>query len=56
MRPYNLKFTEVKEQGAIYYLSEFKVINEEFSRFVIDIKIREEESFTLEFKKTMYVD
>ena len=56
MRPYTLKFTEIKEQDAIYYISEFKVINEEFSRFVIDIKIGEEESFTLEFQKTMYVD
>lgn len=56
MRPYNLKFTEVKEQEAIYYISEFKVINEEFSRFSIDIKVSAEESFTLEFEKTMYVD
>ncbi len=56
MRPYDLKFTEVKEQDAIYYISEFKVINEEFSRFAIDIKIGAEESFTLEFKQTLYVD
>ncbi len=56
MRPYDLKFTEIKEQGAIYYISEFKVINEEFSRFIIGIKVSEEESFTLEFEKTMYVD
>ena len=56
MRTYNLKFTEIKEQGAIYYISEFKVINEEFSRFAIDIKISEDENFTLEFKHTMYVD
>lgn len=56
MRPYTLKFTEVKEQDAIYYISEFKVINEEFSRFSIDIRVNAEESFTLEFEKTMYVD
>lgn len=56
MRPHDLKFTEVEEQGAIYYISEFKVINEEFSRFVIDIKSGEAESFTLEFEKKMYID
>ncbi len=56
MRTYNLEFTEIKEQDAIYYISEFKVINEEFSRFAIDIKISEDENFTLEFKHTMYVD
>ncbi len=56
MRPYDLKFTEIKEQDAIYYISEFKIINEEFSRFVIDIRVSAQESFTLEFKKTMYVD
>ena len=42
MRPYTLKFIEIKEQDAIYYISEFKVINEEFSRFVFDRKIGEE--------------
>lgn len=56
MRPSALEFTEVKEQDAIYYISEFKIINEEFSRFVIDIKVSSEENFTLEFEKTMYVD
>jgi hypothetical protein len=56
MRTYALEFTEVKEQDAIYYISEFKIINEEFSRFVIDIKVSSEENFTLEFEKTMYVD
>ncbi len=56
MRPYPLKFTAIKEQQAIYYISEFKIINEEFSRFSIEIKVNAKESFTLEFEKTMYID
>lgn len=56
MRTYDLKFTEVKERDAVYYISEFKVINQEFSRFTIDLQISPQESFTLEFEKTMYVD
>lgn len=56
MRPFALSFREVRERGAIYYLSDFLIINEELSRFEIDIALPSGEQFAVEFVKKMYID
>lgn len=57
MRPYALTFREVREQDAIYYLADFLIINEELSRFEIEVTLPESgEKLEMEFVKTLYID
>ncbi len=56
IRPYELEFTEIREEGAIYYLSDFAVLNEEFSRFSVQVQITAEPLFEFEFSKKLYAD
>lgn len=52
-----LKFMEIKEQEAVYYLAPLRITDEEVMNFKIEIKATPDHSpFTLEFSKTMYVD
>ena len=51
----SLKFSEVKEGNAIYYLADFKFSNEELLKFVVDVKPqRSSQSETLRFEQTFY--
>ena len=52
---HQLKFTEVKEGKAIYYLAEYPYTNEEIVNFNINIKT-EKKSNTLKFQHKFYVD
>lgn len=56
MRPFNLEFNEIKEPGAIYYVSDFPVLNEELSRFKVKVQVPEQPIFEFEFVKKMYVE
>lgn len=52
-----LDFKEIREQGAIYYIAEFRFINEEWRFF--DIEFRPEGSdrvFSHSFKRQLYID
>lgn len=52
---HQLKFTEIKEGKAIYYLAEYPFLNEEIVNFNINIKT-ENKSNTLKFQHKFYVD
>ena len=56
MRPFELELREIRETGAIYYVADFLVLNEELSRFEIEVTLPTEEHFEFEFVKKMYVD
>lgn len=56
MRPFELTFREITEQGAIYYLSDFSIINEEILRFTINVGLDSGENFSFEFVKKLYID
>lgn len=56
MRPFDLDFNEIKEPGAIYYVSDFPVLNEELSRFEVSVQVPEQPLFKFEFLKKMYVE
>ncbi len=56
MRPFELEFNEIKEPGAIYYVSDFPVLNEELSRFKVTVQVPSQPVFEFEFIKKMYVD
>lgn len=53
---YPLTFNEVQEPGAVYYLSDFLVLDEESAHFTIDIKIDGNISHQLKFTKKLYSD
>ena len=50
-----LKFIEIREQDAVYYLAPFRFINEEILYFDVNIDI-DGQSHQLEFMKKLYVD
>ncbi len=56
MRPFTLDFNEIREPGAIYYVSDFPAINEELSRFKVNVQVPEQPLFEFEFVKKMYVE
>ncbi|MFK7731331.1 MAG: DUF4426 domain-containing protein [Pseudomonadales bacterium] len=56
MRPFDLDFNEIKEPGAIYYVSDFPALNEELSRFKVKVQVPEQPLFEFEFIKKMYVE
>lgn len=56
MRPFDLEFNEIREPGAIYYVSDFPVLNEELSRFKVKVQVPEQPLFEFEFIKKMYVE
>lgn len=56
MRPFTLDFNEVKEPGAIYYVSDFPTLNEEISRFKVKVQVPEQPLFEFEFVKKMYIE
>ncbi len=52
-----LKFSEVTEGSAIYYLADFKFSDEELLKFAIDVKPQgSSRSETLRFEQTFYND
>lgn len=52
-----LKFFEVQEQNAVYYLAPLRIDNEEVLNFDIAVKTSANaKPFQLEFTKTLYVD
>lgn len=53
---YPLKFKEVVEPGAVYYLADFLVLQEESAHFTIDVMISDSEKYQLKFTKKMYSD
>lgn len=51
-----LQFQEVREGEAIYYIAEFKFINEEWRFFEVDFRPEgAEETFTFKFKHQLYI-
>lgn len=56
MRPFDLEFNEIREPGAIYYVSDFPVLNEELSRFKVTVQVPEQPLFEFEFVKKMYIE
>ena len=52
-----LSFEEVREGDAIYYIAEFKFINEEWRFFEIDFRPENaDETFTFKFKHQLYIN
>jgi hypothetical protein len=57
MRETPLKFLEIVEQDAIYYIAEVKFYNEEIRHFTINVQAdREKMPLQLKFTKTLYRD
>jgi hypothetical protein len=57
MRKTPLKFLEIVEQNAIYYIAEIKFYNEEIRHFSIDVQPELEiKPFQMKFTKTLYRD
>ena len=53
----NFDFIEVREGPALYYIGEFKFINREWRFFEINFSPEgTEETFSLEFKRQMYIN
>jgi Domain of unknown function (DUF4426) len=53
----SLEFKEIKESGAIYYIAEFKFINEEWRFFEMDFRPEgAEETYTFKFKHQLYIN
>lgn len=52
-----LEFLEVREGNAVYYLAEFKFINEEWRFFEVNFRPEgAQETFAFKFKHQLYVD
>ena len=52
-----LEFQEIREGPAIYYIAEFKFINEEWRFFEVDFRPEGgEETFTFKFKHQLYIN
>ena len=52
-----LEFKEVREGPAIYYIGEFKFINEEWRFFEIDFRPEgADETYTFKFKHQLYIN
>ena len=53
----DLEFQEIREGQAIYYIAEFKFINEEWRFFEVDFRPEgAEESYTYKFKHQLYIN
>jgi len=53
----DLSFQEIQEGPAIYYIAEFKFINEEWRFFEVDFRPEgAEESYTFKFKHQLYIN
>lgn len=52
-----LDFKEIREQDAIYYIAEFRFINEEWRFFDIDFRPEgADRTYSFSFKRQLYVD
>jgi Domain of unknown function (DUF4426) len=52
-----LEFQEIREGRAVYYIADFKFINEEWRFFEVDFRPEgSEETFTLKFKHQLYIN
>jgi hypothetical protein len=52
-----LEFQEVREGQAIYYIAEFKFINEEWRFFEVDFRPEgADETYTFKFKHQLYIN
>ncbi len=52
-----LDFLEIREGKAVYYIAEFKFINEEWRFFEVDFRPEgADETYTFKFKHQLYVD
>jgi hypothetical protein len=52
-----LEFLEVREGEAVYYLADFKFINEEWRFFEVDFRPEgSQETYTFELKHQLYED
>ncbi len=53
----DLEFQEIRESGAIYYIAEFKFINEEWRFFEIDFRPEgADKTYTFKFKHQLYIN
>jgi hypothetical protein len=51
-----LEFTEVREAGAVYYIAEFKFINEEWRFFEVDFRPEgASKTYTFKFKQQVFI-
>lgn len=52
-----LDFLEIREGEAVYYIADFKFINEEWRFFEVDFRPEgADQTYTFEFKHQLYVD
>jgi Domain of unknown function (DUF4426) len=52
-----LQFSEIREGPAIYYIAEFKFINEEWRFFEVDFRPEgSDQTYTFKFKHQLYLD
>jgi hypothetical protein len=52
-----LEFLEIREGKAVYYIAEFKFINEEWRFFEVDFRPDgADQTYTFKFKHQLYVD
>jgi hypothetical protein len=52
-----LEFMEIREGEAVYYLADFKFINEEWRFFEVDFRPEgAEETYTFQFKHQLYIE
>ncbi len=52
-----LEFKEIREGSAIYYIAEFKFINEEWRFFEVDFRPEgAEQTYTFKFKHQLYIN
>jgi len=52
-----LAFQEINESGAIYYIAEFKFINEEWHFFEFDFRPKgADQSFSFKYKQQLYIN
>ena len=53
----NLKFIEIKDRDAVYYIAPFKYYNEDFLTFKLTVRTKEEDkSFPISFQKKFYYE
>lgn len=56
-RQQELEFQEIRESGAIYYIAEFKFLNEEWLVFEVDFRPEgAEQTYSFKFKHQVYIN
>ena len=56
IRKDELKFREIREDGAVYYIAPFKFINEEFRHFYIDFRAAgDDRTYSHHLEHQMYI-